>query len=98
VLFLTVVLLSGLGIDYARKRCAPLRATLCLDTSYGKININAADKEIMTEIPGIGNIIAQRIIEYRGVNGPFSDIETLRKVKGLSGSRYDRIKGTICVE
>jgi competence ComEA-like helix-hairpin-helix protein len=98
VLFLVIVILSGTGIDYARKQCAPLRAAFCFDPSYGKININTADKEMMKDIPGIGDIIAQRIIEYRGVNGPFDSIGALRKVKGLAGSRYGRIKEMICVE
>lgn len=98
VMFLMIVILSGTGIDYARKQCVPVRTAFCLDPSYGKININAADKEAMKDIPGIGDILAQRIIEYRGVNGPFADIEAVRKVKGLAGSRYDLIKTLICVE
>ncbi|MFA5100389.1 MAG: ComEA family DNA-binding protein [Candidatus Omnitrophota bacterium] len=98
VLFLMIVVLSGTAIDYVRKQCAPLRAAFCLEESYGKININSADKEAMKEISGIGDTIAQRIIDYRRANGPFDDIEDLRNVKGLEGSRYERIKEAICVE
>jgi competence ComEA-like helix-hairpin-helix protein len=97
-LFLMIVIVSGTAIDYARKQCAPLRAVLCLDPAYGKVNINAADKEMMKDVPGIGDAIAGRIIKYRDLNGPFGDIETLRKIKGLSGSRYDRLKDAVCVE
>lgn len=98
IVFLVIVVLSGTAIDYARKQCMPVRAVFCLDPAYGKININAADKETMQEIPGVGDTIARRIIEYRQINGPFEDIEVLRKVKGLGGSRYDRLKEAICVE
>jgi competence ComEA-like helix-hairpin-helix protein len=97
-LFLVIVVLLGTGIDFARKRYASFRPVVCLDPSYGKVNVNVADKETMKEIPGIGDTMAQRIIEYRAVNGPFDDIETLRRVKGLAGSRFDRIKDIVCVE
>jgi competence ComEA-like helix-hairpin-helix protein len=97
-LFIVLVILSGTGIDYARKQCVSLRAVFCLDPMYGKVNINSADKEMMKDVPGIGDTIARRIIEYRDLNGPFGDIETLRKVKGLGGSRYDRVKEAVRVE
>jgi competence ComEA-like helix-hairpin-helix protein len=93
-----VVVLSGTGINYVRKQSAPLRAIFCINASYGKININTADKEMLKEIPGIGDTIAQRIIDFRAENGKFEDTDGLRKVKGLSGARHDRIKETITVE
>jgi competence ComEA-like helix-hairpin-helix protein len=96
--FLMSVVLAGIGISYVKKQSVPLRAVFCFDQSYGKININDADKEMMKEIPGVGDTIAQRIIDYRGSNGRFGDIEALRNVKGLNGSRFDRIKEAVCVQ
>jgi competence ComEA-like helix-hairpin-helix protein len=96
--FLMSVILAGIGISYVKKQSVPLRAVLCFDQSYGRINVNVADKEMMKEIPGVGDTIAQRIIDYRGTNGPFGDIEALRNVKGLNGVRFDRIKEAVCVQ
>jgi competence ComEA-like helix-hairpin-helix protein len=93
-----VVVLSGTGINYVRKQSAPLRSIFCINASYGKVNINTADKEMLKEIPGIGDTIAQRIIDFRAENGRFVDTDGLRKVKGLNGARYDRIKETITAE
>jgi competence ComEA-like helix-hairpin-helix protein len=98
ILFLMAVILSGTGINYVKKQSDPLRAVFCFNDSYGKININTADKEILKEIPGIGDTLAQRIIDFRGGNGKFEEIEGLRKVKGLNGARYERIKDTITAE
>ena len=98
VVFLMSVFLAGIGISYIEKQSVVLKPVFCFDPSYGKININAADKEMMKEIPGIGDTIAQRIIDYRKANGSFDDIEALRKVKGLNNSRFDHIKEAVCVE
>jgi competence ComEA-like helix-hairpin-helix protein len=97
-LFIMVVFLVGTAINYLGKQCAPLRAVFKFDPSYGKININTADKEMLKEIPGIGDTIAQRIINFRAENGRFTEIDMLRRVKGLNGARYERIKDAVFVE
>jgi len=96
--FLALVILSGAAIGYARKQSAVLRPVFCFDRSYGRVNINTADTELLKELPGIGNTLARRIIDYRSVNGPFADIDALRRVKGLNGSRFERLKEAVCVE
>jgi competence ComEA-like helix-hairpin-helix protein len=98
VLFIMVVFLAGTAINYLGKQSVRIRAVFRFDPSYGKIDINCADKEMLKDIPGIGDTLAQRIIDFRAENGRYTQIEELRKVKGLNGSRYDRIKGTIYIE
>jgi competence ComEA-like helix-hairpin-helix protein len=98
ILFLMVVVLAGTAIDYAKKQSVQLRGIFCFDPAYGKININTADAAVMKELPGIGDTFAQRIIDYRLRKGSFADIEEVRKVPGMNGSRYERIKATIVVE
>ncbi|HOU35649.1 MAG TPA: ComEA family DNA-binding protein [Candidatus Omnitrophota bacterium] len=96
--FLFIVILAGAAMNYAQKRSRQLRPVFCFDQSYGKININTADAEMLREIPGVGRAIAQRIIDHRMLNGPFMDIEELRRVKGLNGSRFERLKDAVCLE
>ena len=64
----------------------------------GKININLASQSELTDLPGIGGVIASRIIDYRRQNGNFSRIEDLRKVSGIGEKRYEAIADKITVD
>ncbi|MCL2820053.1 MAG: helix-hairpin-helix domain-containing protein [Oscillospiraceae bacterium] len=61
----------------------------------GKININLATQSELTDLPGIGNVLASRIIDYRRQHGDFSRIEDLRNVSGIGEKRYEAIAGKI---
>ena len=56
-----------------------------------KININTATAKELQLLPGIGESIAQQIIDYRETNGPFSTVEDLLKVSGIGDSRLAQI-------
>lgn len=58
----------------------------------GKININLALSGDLQQLPGIGLVISERIIEYREKNGKFNKIEDLMKVKGIGEKKFERIK------
>ncbi len=63
-----------------------------------KININYATLEELESLPGIGPVLAQRIIEYRETYGPFVDIEELLNVEGIGESLLEQIRDLITVE
>lgn len=63
----------------------------------GKININSASKEQLKTIPGIGDVTAQKIIDYREKNGSFSTIEDLKKIDRMGEKTLDKIKDKIDV-
>ena len=60
-----------------------------------KININTASKSELESLPGIGPATAVKIMEYRKVNGKFSCIEDIKKVKGIGDSKFSKIKDFI---
>jgi competence protein ComEA len=62
------------------------------------ININTAALEELEELPDIGPVIAQRILDYRTANGPFLTIEELMKVLGIGQVTFDKIKDLITAE
>lgn len=62
-----------------------------------KISINTANQATLDTLPGIGEIFAKRIIEYRISNGSFKTIEDLKKVKGIGDSLFDSLKDLICL-
>lgn len=59
------------------------------------ININVANVTELQEINGIGPTIAQRIVEYRLQNGPFSAIDELQQVRGISSGLVEDIRYSI---
>ncbi len=63
----------------------------------GLININNADLSELTTLPGIGEVLGQRIIDYREANGGFDSIEAIKNVSGIGDKRYDEIKSLITV-
>lgn len=62
-----------------------------------KININTATKEELMTLPGIGEVTAERIIEYRESNGEFSSIEDLTKVDRIGEKTLSKFKDKIQV-
>ncbi len=60
-------------------------------------NINTSDLEKLILLPGIGDILGQRIIDYRAEYGNFLSIEDIMKVSGIKTSIYDQIKEYITV-
>ncbi len=64
----------------------------------GKININKADAETLTQLNKIGPVIAARIVEYRVKNGPFKSPEDIMNVKGIGEKTYEGIKNQIVVK
>ena len=67
-------------------------------TSEGKININTAGVEELTELSGIGVKKAQQIIEYREMNGSFKTVEDLVNVSGIGEKTVDKLKDEVCVQ
>ncbi len=62
------------------------------------INLNKADVEKLTSLPGIGSAKARAIVSYREENGPFTSTEDLVAVKGFGSRLLDRIREMITVQ
>lgn len=63
----------------------------------GLLNINSASVSQLEALPGIGDVIAQRIVDYRNINGPFTSIDELVNVSGISPSMVEELRPFITV-
>lgn len=61
----------------------------------GPININRATAHQLDALDGIGPVIAQRIVDYRKVNGSFVSIDDLQKVSGIGAAKFAQIKAKV---
>jgi competence protein ComEA len=62
------------------------------------ININTASLSMLDTLPGIGPTTAQKIIDYRTLHGPFTNIEAIMNVSGIGPATFDRIQGLITTQ
>lgn len=62
-------------------------------SSDGGININSASASELEELPGVGPVLAQRIVEWRTANGPFTSIDDLGQVSGIGTSVLEQLRG-----
>jgi competence ComEA-like helix-hairpin-helix protein len=62
------------------------------------LNINVASASELEKLPGVGKVIAERIIKYRADYGPFRRVEHLMMVRGISDRKFREIRSMIVAE
>ena len=62
-----------------------------------KVDINRADEWLLKALPGIGETLAERIVNYRRQNGAFVNTGEIAKVAGIGATTYEQIKHLITV-
>jgi competence ComEA-like helix-hairpin-helix protein len=62
------------------------------------ININTASSQELQKLPGVGNVIAERIVAHREQYGPFRRAEHLLMVRGISDRKFRQLRAMIVTE
>lgn len=63
----------------------------------GPLDLNRASADELESLPGIGAVLAQRVIEFRKSAGGFRSVEDLRQVKGIGAKKFDRVRPLVMV-
>lgn len=61
------------------------------------INLNSATPAELDSLPGVGPVIAQRILDWRSAHGGFTNVEQLRDVSGIGDRTFERLRDLVTV-
>lgn len=56
------------------------------------VDLNKATTEALVSVPGIGKVMAERIVAWREEHGPFRRVEDLMKVKGVGEKTFEKLR------
>ena len=65
------------------------------DSSVGPVSLSSATVEELDELPGVGPITAQKIVDYRTEHGPFSSVDDLDSVPGIGPTRIEQLRDLV---
>lgn len=98
ILFLAAIALLGVGSNFLVKQLSTAKNIASFSRDLGKINLNSADKKLLMQVSGIGEKLAERIIDYRDQREGFSYIDELKDIKGISEPKFLKIKEYLAVK
>ena len=67
------------------------------DRQDGLIHLNRATSSDLQALPGVGPVLAERIVSYRRTNGPFQQVEDLLRVPGIGEAKLSSIRELVRV-
>jgi competence protein ComEA len=70
----------------------PLAATAAKKPPAKPVNLNTATVEELAQLPGVGEVIAARIVRHRQVSGKFRSVDELLIVRGISRKKLDALR------
>lgn len=91
-------------VPTAEDGCKPVLDGLATEQSTGEpqisgglIDLNTASVDELKELPGIGAVKAQAIVDHRELNGPFTNIQQAMDVKGIGPATFNGMKDLVTV-
>lgn len=75
----------------------PAAGARAAQTGGGTVNLNTADVATLDGLPGVGPVLAQRIVDWRTEHGRFSSVEELGEVSGIGDKAMERLRSKVTV-
>ena len=76
---------------------APPATATQMTGADAKIDLNRADEATLEQLPGVGPVLASRIIRFREEHGPFRDVGQLRDVAGIGERTFQSLVDLVTV-
>ena len=93
-----LLLLATLSLTALMVWSAPVLAHAPqLNTPVEKLDINHANAEALTTLPGIGKVKAKAIVDYRNTNGRFNSVDELINVRGIGDKTLQKLRPLVMV-
>jgi competence protein ComEA len=67
------------------------------ESGVGRLNINTATVAQLEELPGVGKVLAERIVAYREAHGAFTSVDQLTEVEGIGPSLLEKLRPLVTV-
>ena len=67
----------------------------CVSEKEQALDLNTATQAELEELPGVGPVMAQRIVQWRERNGRFSDVRELREIEGIGEKVFAKISALV---
>ena len=91
------IVATGLALVFALVASSGLAVAAAKPAPSGKVNINTATASQLTELPGVGEKLAARIVEFRQKQGPFKSTQELMNVKGIGEKNLQKLQQYLTV-
>jgi competence protein ComEA len=66
--------------------------------SSSKVNLNRASADELQTLPGVGPVLAQRMVEWRKAHGRYRTVDDLQEVKGIGKKRMEQLRPLVTVK
>jgi competence protein ComEA len=86
------IVATGLALVFALVSSTGLAIAAAKPAPSGKVNINTATAQQLTVLPGVGEKLAARIVDYRQKSGGFKNVSELMNVQGIGEKNLARIQ------
>ena len=98
-LALPIILLSaGLLISADVAATGPGKSEGSGKQLASQVNVNTATEEQLQAVPGVGKVLAKRIVEFRKEHGPFRRLEDIMKVRGIGEKPFQKLRPYLSVD
>lgn len=91
LLVLICVLVAANTVNYFRRERLKRTSSMIIEEGRIQLSLNSVSAIELEDLPGVGPVLAQRIVEYREQNEGFGSLEELKAVKGIGDKLYEKI-------